>query len=515
MINQILLWGVIVSSISLLSCVKKQKDLLQNDELILVEHAYGYRVKHDTVFLKLADLKKQLGDVDFTRIKVIDKNNEQPINAFLVNDPDSKAAYFALDVNLHYREPLRHYMLSKSDSVLETVSFEVERDTVFSWKCLTNYSDFAEGKPVGKISDKIVNTFMDIYPNSADLEVFYKHRWYYATGYYLNAVYELGEVSNKQSYKDYTKAYIEYFTDDNGLFSEDDLEPHKKELDVILPGRLLLYLFEDTKDSIYTAGADQLIKQLEEQPRTKTGGFWHKQQYEWQMWLDGIYMADLYMMQYGHAMNKPELIEDGINQILLLHDKVCDSVSGLYYHGWDEAKAQIWADSVSGHSPEFWARGLGWYHMTLIDALEYIPEDHPKRDTLIKIFKDLSKSLLAVQDSESHLWYQVLDKGDRQDNWIETSASAMFAYAFAKGAKQGVLPDEYLVNAQSAFESLKKDYLYFDDEEHLYMLGTVKVGTLNTKKSDGSYEYYINVDRRINDFKGVASLLYLAKELEY
>jgi unsaturated rhamnogalacturonyl hydrolase len=198
----------------------------------------------------------------------------------------------------------------------------------------------------------------------------------------------------------------------------------------------------------------------------------------------------------------------------LIAKHTTDPKTGLMYHGWDETKNKIWADQEKGNSPEFWARAIGWYAMALADCLDYIPENHPDRKEIIILFQNLAKSILKYQDPKSNLWYQVVDKGNQPGNWIETSGSAMFTYAFAKGARKGYLDKSYRAVAQKAFDSLIKNYIYFDDAGKLYLDQTVKVGTLNFKNSKGDYAYYISTERRINDYKGLGSLLFASIELK-
>jgi unsaturated rhamnogalacturonyl hydrolase len=157
---------------------------------------------------------------------------------------------------------------------------------------------------------------------------------------------------------------------------------------------------------------------------------------------------------------------------------------------------------------------MGWYMMALVDCLDYIPKNHLERNELIVIFQKLSKNLLKYQDKKLSLWYQVIDKGSDEDNWIETSCSAMFIYAYAKGFRKGYLDKTYETASGKAFDSLIDHYIYFDDAGHLYLDQTVKVGTLNVKNSKGDYHYYVTSERRINDYKGLGALLFAAIELD-
>jgi unsaturated rhamnogalacturonyl hydrolase len=233
------------------------------------------------------------------------------------------------------------------------------------------------------------------------------------------------------------------------------------------------------------------------------------------MWLDGIYMADVFLLQYAGLYNQLKYRDEAVEQISLIYRHTRDSKTGLLYHGWDESINKIWANPKTGTSPEFWGRGLGWYMMALADVLDYLPENYSKRDSIVNIFKELSLSVSNFQDTSTGLWYQVVDKARVAGNWPESSCTAMFAYAFTKGYKKGFLDKKYFEQAQKAFNGLINNNIYFDNEGKIYLTGTVKVGTLNFKSSDGSFGYYISVDRRTNDFKGLAALLYLSMALEY
>jgi unsaturated rhamnogalacturonyl hydrolase len=169
---------------------------------------------------------------------------------------------------------------------------------------------------------------------------------------------------------------------------------------------------------------------------------------------------------------------------------------------------------VKGTSPEFWGRAVGWYMMALVECLDYLPADHSERSDIEAILNELSESVLKYQDKNSLLWYQVLDKGSNEGNWIETSCSAMFAYAFAKGNRLGVLDDPYRDVAGKVVNALFDQYVYEDSSGNIHLSQTVKVGTLNIKNSKGDYDYYISTERRLDDYKGIAALLFACIELK-
>lgn len=364
-------------------------------------------------------------------------------------------------------------------------------------------------------SKTIANSIIRTYPDPKDMEIFKSYDWNYTNGFFINSLTELYKKTDDSVYLNYAEKWISLFVSDSGKIDTTHYIKSKYELDDILPGRALLNLFSETGQKKYIKAADQLMEQLYTQPRTSDSGYWHKKVYTSQMWLDGIYMADVFQLQYAHMFFEQQLTNDGIKQFLLAYNHTYDPKTGLLYHGWDESKNKIWANSRTGTSPGFWGRGIGWYFMALADGIDYVPQPYPLHDSLVTIFKNLAMSIAKYQDEKTGLWFQVVDKGDSLGNWNETSASAMFAYAFLKGYKRGLLDISFKTIALKAFNGLKNNYLYFDEEGKIYLTGTVKVGTLNFKSSDGSYSYYVSVDRRVNDFKGIASLLYLTMEMEF
>jgi len=372
----------------------------------------------------------------------------------------------------------------------------------------------SQSKLITSWPDKIIESTMQFYPDATKLFINAPGKWNYEMGVFLSAMFIQSQRKNDGQYEKYVKHWIDRFINANGKIDQAYYDPAEYKLDDIVPGRPALFLYEKTKEAKYKSVAVQLMEQLEHQPKTSDGGYWHKEIYPSQMWLDGIYMADVFSVQYAKVFDQPKWYDEAMRQIKLIAQRTTDPKTGLMRHGWDESKNKVWADPETGMSPEVWGRAMGWYMMALVECLDYIPENHSGRQELIALLQKLSKSVLKYQDPKSKLWFQVIDKGDRTNNWIETSGSAMFIYAFAKGARIGYLEKTYLNASRQAFESLLKEYVYFDDSGRLYLDQTVKVGTLNPKNSKGDYDYYVSTERRINDYKGLGALLFAAMELD-
>jgi len=338
-------------------------------------------------------------------------------------------------------------------------------------------------------------------------------RWTYEQGLMLEALRRVGERMGDSSLFTYIRRDIDRFVGQDGSIRTYELESYN--LDNVAPGRILLYLKSRTGDPKYAAAAQLLRRQLKEQPRTRGGGFWHKQIYPYQMWLDGIFMAEPFYAQYAADAGEIAAFDDIAHQIITIEEKTRDEKTGLLYHGWDESRAQRWSDAKTGRSPNFWGRAMGWYVMGLVDVLDSFPKTHPRRKEIIATLQRLAEAVSHFQDAESGLWYQVVDKAGKEGNYLEASASCMFAYALAKGTRMGYLDSTYRAVAEKAFDGILKQFVTVDDDGIVRLHQTCQVAGLGGDPyRDGSYEYYIGEPRRTNDFKGMGPFIFAALELE-
>jgi len=274
-------------------------------------------------------------------------------------------------------------------------------------------------------------------------------------------------------------------------------------------------LYRRTNEARYKLALDNFILQLRTHPKTNSGGYWHKKIYPWQMWLDGIFMGSTYMVQYAKEFNEPEWFDVATSQTKMIYDKTLDPVSGLLMHAWDESRQQKWCDPLTGKSLYPWSRATGWYLMAITDILDNLPEIHPDRDNLKKILQKTCEALLEVQDPKTGLWFQVLNHGGREGNYIEGSGSAMFTYVFARGAHMDYLDSKYLGIAEKAFDSIIRELITIDENGLITMHNICGgCGLGGNPYRDGSYEYYINEKRVDNDTKGVAPFILAAIELD-
>lgn len=338
-------------------------------------------------------------------------------------------------------------------------------------------------------------------------------RWHYENGLIHKAIEQVWPRTGDAKYYDTIKRDIDSLVSDDGRIKTYSVEEYN--LDQINPGRSLFMLYRQTGDAKYKKAAHLLRGQLRRQPRTSEGGFWHKKIYPYQMWLDGIYMASPFLAEFGQTFSEPTAFDDVAQQIMLIEQHTRDPKTGLLYHGWDESKQQRWANPETGCSPHFWARAMGWYAMAIVDALDYLPQDHPKRQGILAIFERMAAALVNAQDKSTGLWYQVLDQGNRPGNYLEASGSCMFIYSIAKAIRQGYLARCYLDVAGRGYQGVLDNFVR-EDEQGLVNLEKIcgGAGLGGTPYRDGLYEYYVTEKIVTNDYKGVGPFILASVELE-
>ena len=335
----------------------------------------------------------------------------------------------------------------------------------------------------------------------------------YAQGVGCTAMLQVWKQTGDRKYFDYVEQWADTIINDKGEIHLYKVETYN--VDYINPGKILFDLYKETGKEKYKLAMDLLVKQLHNHPRTHEGVFWHKLIYPHQIWLDGLYMADPFLAQYAVTFDQLDWIDDVINQFLVAAKRTYDFKTGLYYHAFDESRKQLWADKITGHSPNFWGRSIGWWYMALVDVLDFIPQNHPKRSELINIIQGLADTLPKYQDTNG-LWYQVLDKPDYKGNYHEASVSSMFMYSYAKAVKKGYLDKKYLAVAEKAYKGIMKDLIVKNTDGTLTLTKCCAVSGLGGNPyRDGSVEYYVNERVRDNDAKAtgpfIMGCLYLGK----
>lgn len=352
------------------------------------------------------------------------------------------------------------------------------------------------------------------YPESWQLDFQTKLKWDYCHGLELQAMFDAYDMYGGGDILQYAVAYADTMVLNDGQIKTYRLEEYN--IDRLNPGKYLFRVFETTKDKKYKKAIDLLRSQLDTHPRNDDGGFWHKKIYPNQMWLDGVYMGATFYAEYAFRNNQPEDYQDVIKQFILAAKHTYDPQTKLFKHATDISKKQKWANPETGKSAHSWGRAMGWYAMAFVDALDFIPAREPGREEMMKIFKNMMDELIKIQDKETGLWYQVLDRSGDKGNYLESSASSMFVYSLLKAVSREYLDISYLEPALKGYNGIINHLIEVDEQGLVSITQGCAVAGLGGSPiyRMGDYDYYINETIRSNDPKAVGPFIMASLEYE-
>ena len=378
---------------------------------------------------------------------------------------------------------------------------------------LAALSAFAACTAEAPLSLKVVRSEMKRNPEASYIDGLEgKLKWNYTTGLELKAFLD---ASPKETLS-YVDAWYDAIIAEDGTVGA-NYKKSNYSTDHICPGRTLFQLYKLTGKEKYRLAMDRLYEQILEQPRTPEGGFWHKQVYPDQMWLDGLYMAQPFYAEYT-SRYVPDSLKAGhfadiARHFLIVAEHTYDPATGLYRHAWDASHKMFWCDPATGQSDHAWGRALGWYAMALVDVLPLLPEDTPGREEMLGIFRHIAEVLPRYADPGTGMWYQVLDRPGAEGNYVEATCSAMFTYALLKGCRLGYL--DCVGYARACYDRLVDTFVTVDGDGLVNLNRCCEVAGLGGKENRrGDYEYYINEKVRSNDPKGIGPLICAALEIE-
>lgn len=337
--------------------------------------------------------------------------------------------------------------------------------------------------------------------------------WHYESGVLLKALLDAAAWTKDREYAAPARTAMRALVSGAGQIAGYRRADYN--LDQVNPGRVLQAVAESDPGSGYSHALAEIARQLEEQPRNRLGGWWHKAIYPNQMWLDGIYMASPWAVRWGIACGQDRWLDEVWRQVSLITAHTRDEATGLYCHGWDAEAQEAWADPTSGRSRVLWGRGVGWLAMALVDLVALWPPSHPAAAELRALSRDLLQAVQRVADPETGLWYQVLDQGGRAGNYLEASVSAMLSYALVRGVALGMVGCEAWVAADRGYRGLHDRLCRRDEAGAIHLTQCNAVAGLGGRPyRDGSYAYYVTAPRRDDDPKAVAALIMAGVALE-
>ncbi len=349
------------------------------------------------------------------------------------------------------------------------------------------------------LADTILTRYPD--PDSIPYKV-----WCYVQGYILIGLEKLWLKTGDPRYFAYLQKFADQHVADDGTLRGFTGES----MDDMMAGTVIVALYQHTRQEKYRLAARRIRASFQDYPRNSDGSFWHGKALPHEFWIDGVFMGGMFLTRYGAVIDEREAcFAEVAHQITTLADHCRKDSTGLFLHAWDESRSAAWADRITGLSSEIWSEGLGWYTLILVECLQEMPPDHPDRPRVMAILVELVEGLRKAQDPVSGLWYQVLDQGDRPDNWHDTSGSAMFVYAIQRAVDLGyVSREQYAPVARNG-------YLGITGNARIDARGLVNI----YEACDGvcvqnSYADYIRYPRVINAKEAVGGFLWAATLME-
>ena len=384
-----------------------------------------------------------------------------------------------------------------------------------------------EDQPYKNYSEWLTYSEMKRVPHSYLLDFSSKPKWSYVMGIEME-----GMLDTYEHYKEGNNAILDYLKEYPAKMIEEkgNITGYKYEdfnLDNVRTAKFILRMHNLFPSKGTEKALKTLFKQLQNQPRTKEGVYWHKAIYANQVWLDGIFMGLPFYCNYAVQTMKPKKAEkylnDAVDQMVKTDYRTYDEKTQLWKHAWDETHQQFWANKEDGKSQHCWARALGWYVMAMTECLDAMPENYARRQEVIDLLNKAMKSVVKYQDKKTGVWYDVLDvKSDK--NYLESTASSMFAYVLLKGYRKGYLSEEYLKAGVKAYNGILKQFIKVNADKTISLTRCCAVSGLGpgpgpyvkkpNYKRDGSFEYYMSEPIRDNDAKGVGPFIWASLEME-
>jgi unsaturated rhamnogalacturonyl hydrolase len=392
-------------------------------------------------------------------------------------------------------------------------------------------------KPYKSYAEWMTYSEMKRNPKSYLLDFSSKPKWGYVMGIELEGILDTYLHNKDNRILEYLKTYPATMIDEKGNITGYNYKDFN--LDNVRTAKFIYRMNQLDHQNNLDKALKTLFKQLENQPRTKEGVWWHKAIYANQVWLDGIFMGLPFYTLYvtGYNDNVPaktkkfnknlkkewKVFDDAVDQIVKTDQRTYDPATGLWKHAWDETHTAFWANKETGQSQHTWARALGWYAMAMVEVLDNLPKDYARRNEVINTFQKVMKAVVKYQDKKTGVWYDVMDVNDPK-NYLEATASSMFAYCLLKGARLGYLDASYREAGKKAYNGILRQFIRVNNDKTISLTRCCAVSGLGpapgpyvTKpnyKRDGSFEYYMSEPIRDNDAKGVGPFIWASLEMQ-
>ena len=394
-----------------------------------------------------------------------------------------------------------------------------------------NGSQVLSQAPYKTYSEWMAKSEMQRCPNPVYLDFAKQPKWGYVTGIELDALLDAYLACKDESIIEYLKQYPAQMIDEKGKITGYDYSAFN--LDNTRPARFILrmgQIFPEKKNQI---AVKTVFKQLEKQPRTTDGVWWHKAIYAYQVWLDGVYMGHPFYTMAAPLLKGEKkarkYYDDTFAQISKTYKRTYDKKTQLWKHAWDETGEMFWADKQTGLSQHTWARAQGWFAMAMLEVLDALPKNYENRQALIDMLNDVMQKTVRCQDKKTGVWHDVLDVNDHR-NYLEATASAMFTYVLLKGSRLGYFDNSLKEAGIKGYKGILDTFVKVNADKTISLTRCCEVSGLGpgmsakvqnaapkvkeNRRRDGSFEYYIGEPVHDNDGKGVGPFIWASLEME-
>lgn len=306
--------------------------------------------------------------------------------------------------------------------------------------------------------------------------------WTYSMGVAMAGMLHVADVTGDRSFEEYTRKNFRFIFDHLEFFRAQAREfgpqPHgyrrlldMHELDDCgAIGAALIKLYKRDKDPRYRPVIDLVADFISHKmSRMADGTLARSRPHPVSLWVDDMYMSIPFLAQMGDLTGERKYFDDAAKQVIQYADRLMNPSTGLFDHAW------------FAHEPVdpkfYWGRGGGWAMMAIAELLSVMPEDHPQRARVLEIFRRGAQGVAGVQ-SGTGMWHQLLD---RTDSYLETSGSAMFTFAIARGVNRGWLQPVYGPVAQAGWRAI---------EQRVHPDGTLAGASVQTTAAYDAVYYY-------------------------
>lgn len=354
-----------------------------------------------------------------------------------------------------------------------------------------------------KLSLQLADTIMARYPHPDNFPF---NSWTYSQGFMLMGFIRLYEDTKETKYRDYALKYADFHVAPDGSmyrFKGDSM-------DSMMSGAVITWAYHETGEERYRKVSDLILSKFADYPRNSHGGFWHSKWGAGEMWVDGTFMGGMFLTHYATYVGKTEECFAEVTKQLDTLFELCHKQGGLLYHAWSERKGTPWANRITGKSTDVWSEGLGWYAMILAETVRLMPDSYDAKAHLTDRLIQLLDTLSTVQNKDTGLFYQVVDKIENEDNWTDTSGSAMFLYTFTQAVRMGIGDvDTYKQVIEKGYEGIRS-------KARLNAEGLIDVyDACDGLGVQNNYDAYITFPKAISAKEAVGAVLWASETIEW